>query len=85
MSTINDTDGSSYFRQIIKDAVHDLERSSHAYCFTQEQVDIVMEHYDKGVLEVRERDGIFYVNKVMMDKKKRSRRNAKKQSRNIQG
>lgn len=77
MSVINDADGNGYFKQIIRDAVHDLERGNHAYCFTEEQVDLVMKQYDTGVLSVRESDGIFYINKVKFDKKKKGKKKCK--------
>ena len=77
MSSVIDADGNGYFRQIIRDAVRDLERTSHAYCFTQEQVDLVMKQYDTGVLSVRENDGIFYINKVKFDKKKKGKKKCK--------
>lgn len=57
----------SYFRAVVNDAVDDILEKGTAYCFQQEQVDVIKkilkEKHKIDTLYVKIVDGIFYVSK----------------------
>ena len=54
-------DESSYFKHVVIEALHDLEKSSSAYCFSIQQVEAIQEKVDCYVYKVE--DGIYYLRK----------------------
>ena len=55
---IENVDGDTYFRNVVKDAVEDLRNNKVAYVFFQEQVDAVKQMINKEIKVSF--DGTFY-------------------------
>ena len=53
-------DETSYFKNVVKDAVDDLKHNRQAYVFCKEHIEAVEQLIKKKIL-VKEIDGIFYL------------------------
>lgn len=64
---------SSFFNQIVRDAIKDINSGGSGYCFSIEQVNKVKEEIPN--IQVREDDGIFYLKgeRSYVSKKKKDR------------
>lgn len=57
----------SFFEQIVRDAVRDIQSKGSAYCFSEQQVDAIKKRIQ--VIGVRVEDGIYYLKGEMSDGK----------------
>lgn len=53
----------STFENVVNEAINDLKKKGSAYCFLDEQVKAIQKFF-KNKIEVKEKDGIFYLKKV---------------------
>lgn len=53
----------STFENVVNEAIDDLKKKGSAYCFLIEQVEEIQKLF-KHKIEVKEKDGIFYLKKV---------------------
>lgn len=49
----------SFFEQIVRDAIKDIQNKGSGYCFSLDQVKAVQKKLPK--IEIREDDGIYYL------------------------
>lgn len=48
-----------YFKQVVKDAIHDLKKGNAAYLFFREQVEVILDLFPDAT--VKENDGIYTI------------------------
>lgn len=66
---------SSFFEQIVRDAVRDIQSKGSAYCFSEQQVDAIKKRIQ--VIGVRVEDGIYYLKGEMSDGKYSKKKSSK--------
>lgn len=72
---MNEEYSSSFFEQIVRDAVRDIQSKGSAYCFSEQQVDAIKKRIQ--VIGVRVEDGIYYLKGEMSDGKYSKKKSSK--------
>lgn len=65
-----DEESTSYFRQIVRDAISDLTKQGCSYCFSEEQYKAINEKVPCTI--TRCLDGVYYIRKNTFEKCRKS-------------
>ena len=57
----------SFFRQVVNDAIKMINSGTNGYCFNEEQLEDIKSHFNCP-LKVKDVDGIYYVRKYRKGK-----------------
>lgn len=66
---------SSFFEQIVRDAVSDIQSKGSAYCFSEQQVDAIKKRIQLTGIKVE--DGIYYLRGEMSNGKYSKKKSSK--------
>lgn len=72
---MNEGYSSSFFEQIVRDAVRDIQSKGSAYCFSEQQVDAIKKRIQLTGIKVE--DGIYYLRGEMSNGKYSKKKSSK--------
>lgn len=72
---MNEEYSSSFFEQIVRDAVRDIQSKGSAYCFSEQQVDAIKKRIQLTGIKVE--DGIYYLRGEMSNGKYSKKKSSK--------